>query len=135
MKPTQLVLYFIPEFHKEKKVTALCRRLGMMTRKMKPSDAAVSVGSLAGVSGIPARCEKAAVPEDFCMPELLIFCGLSEEQLDRFLAEYKKEGMEPIALKAVLTQYNGTWSLGALVRELQRERAELEKQEGESREQ
>lgn len=53
--------------------------------------------------------------------ELLVFSGINSSQMDIFLAEYKKAGIEPIGCKAVVTPDNVFWSADKLFREIFRE--------------
>lgn len=41
------------------------------------------------------------VPMLFQMEEMLLFCGLSNEQLNNFLSSYKQQKIAPISLKAL----------------------------------
>ena len=45
---TDLIMYKINETSKEKQVVNLCRKLGLKTRKLKDSDAKITVGTLTG---------------------------------------------------------------------------------------
>lgn len=47
--------------------------------------------------------------------------GINSSQMDIFLAEYKKAGIEPIGCKAVVTPDNVFWSADKLFREIFRE--------------
>lgn len=60
------------------------------------------------------------------MPELLVFCGLEDGLLDRFLAEYRRRGIDPIGLKAVATPHNLFWTVCELTEELEQERAAMQ---------
>lgn len=115
------VIYNIDNVRKEKQLMELCRQLGYNTRKIKPSDADSSVGSIAGIKIPNMMSQKEKAPLGYKFPEIIIFSGLSDGDLDRFLAEYKREGIEPVPLKAIVTQHNISWSLYELVKELQRE--------------
>lgn len=53
--------------------------------------------------------------------ELLVFSGINSSQMDIFLAEYKKAGIEPIGCKAVVTPDNVFWSADKLFREIFKE--------------
>ena len=46
---------------------------------------------------------------------------MNSDQVDAFLAEYKKAGVEPIALKAVITGNNIFWTAERTQKELLRE--------------
>ena len=116
-----LVLYHIPDPEKAKLITDLCRSLHFKTKPVTPQDSGKTVGALCG---IPAKTAAplALQPE---LPELLIFSGLQSEGLDLFLAAYRKAGIPPVALKAVVTPHNKDWTLSALAAELQQERAAM----------
>ena len=116
-KTSSQVLYFIQEIKKEKQVLDLCRDMGIMIRKLKEEDAGRSVGVLAGVFP-PELAPKTAkqVPKGYRMPELL----------DRFLAEYRRRGIDPIGLKAVATPHNLFWTVCELTGELEQERAAMQ---------
>jgi len=59
--------------------------------------------------------------------EMLVFCGFNDKLLDIFLREYKKRHIEPVPLKAVLTDHNRRWTSVELHAELCRERAAFTK--------
>lgn len=116
-----MILYYIPDMKKEKQVKELCRNLQISTRALKSTDMNIEIGMLAGIGGTAAK-EHAKAPEGYPPPEVLIFSGVSDELLDRFLAEYKEAGIAPIGLKAVVTVHNRTWTLYELTLELMKER-------------
>lgn len=58
-------------------------------------------------------------------PEILIFSNLTEMKLDEFLDAYKTMGIEPVALKAVVTKTNENWTVDELTAELIKERAAM----------
>ena len=87
----KLIMYYTEDEKKSNQIAGLCKRLGIRTRKIKPSDINLGMGSLAGI--------KTGV--------------------------VKKEKITPVALKAILTPYNISWTLYELIAELQRERMEM----------
>lgn len=124
-----VVLYFIADSRKEKQITKLCRKLGIRLKGLKPEDSNTEIGALAGITrtdagSAPVRSH-ASAPVGYVLPELLIFSGLSDESLDVFLAEYKKAGIEPVGLKAIVTPHNLTWTVYELTAELVRERTAM----------
>ena len=119
---TKLVMFFTKDINKSEKISNLCKGLDIQIRKLVPADVNKEVGSLASIKTIGIKKEKSKAPVGYNMPEVMIFSGISEEYLDLFLAQYKKENIESIALKAVLTPYNISWTLYELITELQRER-------------
>lgn len=130
---TDLIMYKINETSKEKQVVNLCRKLGLKTRKLKDSDAKITVGTLTGNGKINASPDSQMlntanhqnVPTGYSLPELIIFSGLKDNKLDEFLAEYKKMGIAPIGLKAVVTIHNVNWTMYELAEELVRERISI----------
>lgn len=127
-----LIMYKINEPSKEKQVVNLCRKLGLKTRKLKDSDAKITVGTLTGNGKINASPDNQMlntanqnVPTGYSLPELIVFSGLKDNKLDEFLAEYKKMGIAPIGLKAVVTIHNVNWTMYELAEELVRERISI----------
>lgn len=142
---TDLIMYKINEEEKEKKFMELCKKLGLHTRRLKDSDANISISVLNGngkaetikqkpglvnslnsenkISDIKKPADKKKSPGGYKIPEVLIFSGISDNKLDEFLAEYKKMQIEPVGLKAVVTIHNINWSLYELIEELIKERA------------
>lgn len=121
----KLIMFFTKDVNKSEQITKLCKRLNILTRMLKPSDINLETGSLAGIKTTRAEQAKNKAPMGYDMPEVMIFSGISSENLDIFLAEYKKENINGIALKAVLTPYNVSWSLYELITELQKERIKM----------
>lgn len=130
MKETQksMILYYVQDEKKRIQMEVLCMSMSIGTKQLKPSDLNTQVGTLAGAKNIepldPAKEAKA--PAIFCMPEIIIFSGIPDKKLDEFLFSYKKVGMTPTKLKAVITPQNASWSLYHLIRELSMERAQIE---------
>lgn len=129
---TDLIMYKINETSKEKQVVNLCRKLGLKTRKLKDSDAKITVSTLTGNGKINASPDNQMlntvnqnVPNGYSLPELIVFSGLKDNKLDEFLAEYKKMGIAPIGLKAVVTIHNVNWTMYELAEELVRERISI----------
>ena len=71
--------------------------------------------------------EKAPVEEEFSDP-MLVFCNLSHEKLDHLLTAMGRAGLPRIALKAMLTPTNRTWTSQQLWTELRREHEAMQAQ-------
>lgn len=120
------VLYYINDRAKEAAVCSLCSDLSFDCKKIGSMDLNRTIGSLAGASGMPVSAADA--PQSFFAPtELLVFCGISRQQLDRFLDEYHKRNIAPIALKAMMTPTNSNWTVSQLASALSQEHAYLQK--------
>lgn len=130
MKEAQksMILYYVQDEKKKIQMEVLGMSMSITTKQMKPSDLNTQVGVLVGMKDIApldlSQAEKA--PAIFCMPEVIIFSGLPDKKLDEFLFSYKKVGLTPTKLKAVVTPKNINWTLYQLIRELSTERAQIE---------
>ena len=71
--------------------------------------------------------EKAPVEEEFSDP-MLVFCNLPHEKLDHLLTAMGRAGLPRIALKAMLTPTNCTWTSQQLWTELRREHEVMQAQ-------
>ena len=71
--------------------------------------------------------EKAPVEEEFSDP-MLVFCNLPHEKLDHLLTAMSRAGLPRIALKAMLTPTNRTWTSQQLWTELRREHEAMQAQ-------
>lgn len=122
------VLYYVQDENKRIQLEVLCMGMSLQAKQLKTSDLNMQVGVLAGMKGIkPVNIDaEEKAPAIFCMPEVIIFAGVSDKVLDEFLASYKNIGLAPIKLKAVATPRNVEWTLYHLVRELAEECGQLE---------
>ena len=71
--------------------------------------------------------EKSPVEEEFSDP-MLVFCNLPHEKLDHLLTAMGRAGLPRIALKAMLTPTNRTWTSQQLWTELHREHEAMQAQ-------
>lgn len=124
MMNSSLVLYYIRDPKKGKQITKLCKGLRFRVRALKAGDANVEVGVLAGISRMNTKAHEKA-PALYQLPDMLIFSGMPDQELDRFLAEYKEAGIEPTGLKSVVTPHNLTWTVYELAAELVKERTAM----------
>lgn len=130
MRETQksMILYYVQDEKKKIQMEVLGMSMSITTKQLKPSDLNTQVGVLVGLKNVApldlSQAEKA--PAIFCMPEVIIFSGLPDKKLDEFLFSYKKVGLTPTKLKAVVTPKNINWTLYQLIRELSAERTQIE---------
>lgn len=100
------------------KLKQYCAIQGLRLRPVEASDLGRSLSPLA--QGLAPAGEIPAAPP---IPEpMLIFCSLSNAQLDRLLTALRRMEVPRSVLKAVLTPDNAAWTLSALYQELCRER-------------
>lgn len=122
------VMYYLQDENKRIQLEVLCMGMSLNAKQIKVTDLNTQVGILAGIKGIKPldRQNEEKAPAIFCMPEVLIFAGVSQKTLDEFLASYKRIGLEPVKLKAMTTPKNVEWTLYHLVRELAEECRQIE---------
>lgn len=128
MAENGMVLYYVQDEKKKIQLEVLCMGMALRTKQLRASDLNEQVGALAGLKGMRpidiGAAEKA--PVIFCIPEVIIFSGVSGKALDEFLLSYKNAGLTPTKLKAVITPKNVEWTLYHLIRELAEEYSRLE---------
>ncbi|MCI8524717.1 MAG: DUF3783 domain-containing protein [Oscillospiraceae bacterium] len=114
--PVILAYHLSPE--RLGRIRALCAVEKLRLRPVAPSEYGRSVGALAGLLPL----SDAAAPVGKISEEMLVLCGLDEAALNRFLQAFRRLGVPPVALKAVLTPTNAAWNALTLYQELRRER-------------
>ncbi|MDE6701870.1 MAG: DUF3783 domain-containing protein [Acetatifactor sp.] len=105
-------------------IQQLCRTLEIQTIIVEPKDFGKPLGQLAKIAGIQGNsATKSPIKTGNSMPpvEMMVFCGLTSEALDTFLAAYRNAGIAPIGLKAIITPSNIRWDVYTLCRELMQE--------------
>lgn len=101
------------------KLKTICAIQGLRLRQVENDQLNRPLLSL--LSGKSAETQRPASP----LPEpMMVFCQLTEPQLDRLLPALRRERV--FCLKAVLTPTNAGWTFSELYRELVKERGQLE---------
>lgn len=118
----QVLLYNL-DSAKLQKIRFLLVKLGLRAREVSPAEYGHPIGYLAGLEGFEAAQE---VPEEHFRQEMLVMAGLSSPQFSALL-EGLRQIRATVALKAVLTETNASWSSLRLQRELAAEHAALQK--------
>ncbi|MBR1931323.1 MAG: DUF3783 domain-containing protein [Lachnospiraceae bacterium] len=132
MKTQKQILFFSLERKKASRIQEVCSSLGIQTKTVSGNQYDCSLGYLAGIAGVPAHGQDDG--DTFQSPlllpvmtEMMVFSGITSEELDTFLDAYRAAGIPPIALKAILTPTNVFWSAKKLYRELQAEHLRMSK--------
>ena len=94
--------------------------MGADYRRMLPSDHKKTLGSLAGIAGIPAKTTADSMGEKI-EKEMLVFSGFDSDELEAFLDLYRMQGIEKVNYKATVTMYNIFWTPEMLYQELKKE--------------
>ena len=125
-----MILYHIKEnmmlIQKERAFLKICEELNIPVKKLRNEDADQQLAAILGKQTMGTTSMQKA-PKGYELPEILIFSDMEDSLLDQFLALYKKRNLPPIALKAVVTPFNLSWRLYALIRELQKEDEQMRK--------
>ena len=125
-KNTKIVLAFEIKQEKEQLIKSCCASVGADYRRMLPSDYKKTLGSLAGITGIPAKTTDGSMGEKI-RQEMLVFSGFDSEELEAFLELYRMQGIEKIDYKATVTMHNIFWTPEMLYQELKKEHAAMGK--------
>ncbi len=137
MENNKKILLFHVADTKCSQIAALCRTMDITAVLVKDTQWGVTLGSLAGISGLNRLpVSSAHQPETAVIPpltpsgsmEMMVFSGISQNELDAFLTKYREAGIPKIPLKAVLTPYNIFWNATQLYQELQKEHSHFQKQ-------
>ena len=109
----QTILLFRINRDKYAVIQNVCRTLGIRIIDVARKDYSQKLGTLAQIQGFTREAKKYDGPE--FPAEMLIFSEMNSDQVDVFLAEYKKSGVEPI------TGNNIFWTAERTQKELLRE--------------
>lgn len=111
------LLFNFHDAQKLQKVRFALFKLGVTVRVVDAADFGQPVGYLCGLEGFsPAE----APDEGGFSDEMLVLCGLSDAQLDALLSALRRS-RAVVALKAVVTEENVSWSAKKLHGEIRQE--------------
>lgn len=103
------------------KLRFLCMKLGLLVKPVPQEDYAQPLAVLASLA---ERSAAAEVTETFT-EEMIVFCHMTNVQLNHFLQTAKQQRVPAFPLKAILTPTNAEWTPVALCAELKEERAAI----------
>ena len=115
MKPTVLA-YEIEDEGRWKQIRQIGKGLQVQIRRIRPEHYHVSLQHILQTPQESWKSEPAAAALG---AEMVVFCGLTDSLLERFLYELRRMGT--VERKAVLTKTNAAWSGAALFAELEQE--------------
>ena len=127
MEKCALLFHF--EEQRAQKLKKAFSRLEIAVKQVKPEEYGLPLGLLAGLPGSflfagrdgaggPQSAGAAGPKETEPDQEMLVFAGISRQELDRALDAMRRLGVSGIALKAMLTETNRFWNARQLVWEL-----------------
>lgn len=124
MKPSgETVLLYNIDSEKNRKLRMLMLRMGMRVRVVDKADYGKPVGLLAGLKDVTIEDSDGEV-SDFS-EEMMVMRGFTERRLDLFLQSMRREGIERIDYKAILTPVNSRWNSCQLYQELKKEHEQM----------
>lgn len=115
-----MLLIHINSSQKREQIQSLAKRLNQEIRTFSATEYDMTLASL--LKGDKPK-SKPKLPPLYVMPDIIIFSGLRDMELDKFLDEYKKADIAPSPLKAVVTPYNLNFKIGELTEHLKAEAA------------
>ena len=124
--PGPTVLCFRMEPQRQTRLAFVCAGLGIALKEPPEGEWGQTLGALWGLDRPERRPGPAGLPPE----EMIVFCGLTEAQLDAFLARWRQTGLPPIRLKAVLTPTNRGWTPAMLQAQLSEEAAAFRRRKG-----
>lgn len=114
-----LILAFNIPPEKQIKLRMLCALVKAQFKPVAPADYSLTLGEL--ILGKSAAPQSNAATNTFT-DEMLVIAGLSGQKFNLFLRDFKRMGIQPIPLKAMLTATNAEWTPVQLYQELCTER-------------
>lgn len=118
-----VLLYNLEKTEKGRKVKFILIRMGIHIRNITKEEYLQPIGALAGMSNI--EMNKDVYEGDGFHEEMLVMKGFTESLLNQLLTSLRKEKVEKIDLKAVITPTNQTWNTLQLYEELKKEHAQM----------
>ncbi len=116
MKPAVLLCYNL-DGEKNRKIKLLAMRYAIRIRTVEPEEYGETLAALCGQEAL----QQNAQPEDTFTDEMLVLAYFTPELLNQFLYGFRKNGIAPVALKAMLTDTNAKWDSVDLHNELSME--------------
>ena len=117
-----VLLYDIMSSEETNRISAACKTMDATLRIVRPYEYKVPIGFLS--YGTEDQIQDYLVDSEsvsaFERP-MLVLAGFTNERLHSFLTAMRNQGASPIALKAVLTEYNAVWDSISLYEELKKE--------------
>ena len=123
-----LLVYNMQNTSKGKPLKLICMQLGIRVRVVEKEEFLQPIGYLAGLKGVEPS-EERFDGEGFD-DEMLILSGFTSNRMDLLFGMFRRQKMERIALKAVVTEHNWSWDSIRLHDELRQEHAYMQQNRG-----
>ena len=139
MKSGAQVFLYIPDGKKKLMIRSLCEKSGYFCHEIQGADVNKTILELITGRVVPDAVRAAAgggqkkedgkktcAPPLYFLPEMVLFQGMTDQEVHQFLDEYRAAGIPRVDLKAVVTPYNLTWTLYELAEHLKEEHRSMQ---------
>lgn len=123
MKHKGTVLLYNITGDRSRQIRLLCIKQGLLIRQVEPAQYQMRLGALAGVEGYEP--EPASYEGEGFTDEMLVMKDFDGRMLNSFLMGFRSMKIPPVALKAVLTETNCSWTSLKLHEEISAEHAAM----------
>jgi hypothetical protein len=110
----------IPDKEKRTTLEKICAEQDISIHELSLKDVNRTVAAVCGMP-MKANGPHKTAPAMYMLPEILLFYGIDDHELDSFLDAYNATGTAKIQRKAVVTPTNLGWTLFELAEELGKE--------------
>lgn len=114
---TPMVYLYNLESDKGSKIKAMCLLQKIRVSTVKKEEYGLTLSVLTGKEGQPQLPREVTGFDD----EMILMVNFTNAMVHTFLQEFRRKGIAPVALKAILTQSNAKWDSVQLHEELLRE--------------
>lgn len=121
-----VLLYNLDNSERGRKIKFILIRMGVRIKNVKKEDYLKPIGALAGLAGVEAGGSVYDGPG--FTEEMLVMKGFTGTQIDDMILRFRKEKLEKINLKAVITETNKTWDSITLYENLKEEHEQMKGQ-------
>lgn len=118
-----VLLYNLDHSERGRKIKFILVRMGVRIKNIKKEDYLKPIGALAGLSGIEAP--DSVYDGSGFTEEMLVMKGFTGHQIDDMILRFRKEKLDKINLKAVITDTNKTWDSITLYENLKEEHEQM----------
>ena len=126
MKQNGAVYFYNLNSARGRQIRMLCLTLGLKIRVVDRAQYTEPIGAIAGVPGYTLSGE--VYEGEGFEDEMLVLKGFTGGTLDNFLHGFRKMKIQPVSLKAVLTEANCSWNSLELHDELVKEHESMHNQ-------
>ncbi|MBP2630468.1 MAG: hypothetical protein H6Q70_1096 [Firmicutes bacterium] len=121
-----ILLYHFTDEEKENKIKVVLKRMQLKTKNISGEMMSQKVGYLVGMPSFKESVSEEPAPT--FDQEVMVMHGFNNKRINEILLEFKAEGIEKIALKAIVTPYNIFWTFSRLCKTIQKDHLVIKEQ-------